>query len=246
MTDNAGTPDSYNNNHTHSHRPFDSISGIASTGSEHSLSALCSTTAVTLASNQQLERSEAVLVMAATTQSSHLPVPRDTQLLTSHGDNLHCPSLHRYGAGYYQNEAPRQIRPLITSPSASAALYGDHGRLQNPQSTMPESETNGLSSRKRTASISTKDANKVPQVQDMSLNATSNSYASTFVGRSGETRELICLCTKAPKVPRPRNGTYKSLLLLLFSLYASYRRDNQIFYYTHLFIDTFHFFLSYP
>ncbi|KAK8107517.1 uncharacterized protein PG998_009530 [Apiospora kogelbergensis] len=61
--------------------------------------------------------------------------------------------------------------------------------------------------RKRAASIDTHEANKHPRLQDLSLYtpATGRSLA-TPLDVGGGPRDLICLCTKAPKVPRPRNG----------------------------------------
>ncbi|KAK8006680.1 hypothetical protein PG991_012977 [Apiospora marii] len=61
--------------------------------------------------------------------------------------------------------------------------------------------------RKRAASIDIHEANKHPRLQDLSLYtpATGRSLA-TPLDVGGGPRDLICLCTKAPKVPRPRNA----------------------------------------
>ncbi|KAH6656225.1 hypothetical protein BKA67DRAFT_551284, partial [Truncatella angustata] len=67
---------------------------------------------------------------------------------------------------------------------------------------------NGPISRKRAAPISVDEANKDIRLQDLNLYTPSSSHSSAFPGGAGDPRELICLCTKAPKVPRPRNGKY--------------------------------------
>ncbi|KAK8086731.1 HMG box protein [Apiospora phragmitis] len=61
--------------------------------------------------------------------------------------------------------------------------------------------------RKRAASIDIHEANKHPRLQDLGLYtpATGRSLA-TPLDLGGGPRDLICLCTKAPKVPRPRNA----------------------------------------
>lgn len=71
--------------------------------------------------------------------------------------------------------------------------------------------------RKRAASIDIHEANKHPRLQDLSLYtpATGRSLA-TPLDVGGGPRDLICLCTKAPKVPRPRNGK-------LFCLFIYFR-----------------------
>ncbi|KAK6824917.1 hypothetical protein PG987_012411 [Apiospora arundinis] len=67
--------------------------------------------------------------------------------------------------------------------------------------------------RKRAASIDTHEANKHPRLQDLSLYtpATGRPLA-TPLDVGGGPRDLICLCTKAPKVPRPRNGPLEQTL----------------------------------
>jgi hypothetical protein len=56
-------------------------------------------------------------------------------------------------------------------------------------------------SRKRAPSINTEQANHA-RLEELSLETPT--YTSTATNESG--REYICLCTPAPKVPRPRNG----------------------------------------
>ncbi|KAI8960855.1 hypothetical protein F5Y11DRAFT_249528 [Daldinia sp. FL1419] len=57
-------------------------------------------------------------------------------------------------------------------------------------------------SRKRAYSIDVDEANH-PRIQDLRLYTPSTATPNTTEGGLGE---LICLCTKAPKVPRPRNA----------------------------------------
>ncbi|KAI1213632.1 uncharacterized protein F4807DRAFT_408520 [Annulohypoxylon truncatum] len=55
--------------------------------------------------------------------------------------------------------------------------------------------------RKRAYSIDVEEANQ-PRIQDLRLYTPNTATSNTSEGP----RELICLCTKAPKVPRPRNA----------------------------------------
>jgi len=55
--------------------------------------------------------------------------------------------------------------------------------------------------RKRAASINTEEANR-PKIENLSLSTPSTAGSRPFDAG----RDLICLCTPAPKVPRPRNG----------------------------------------
>ena len=54
--------------------------------------------------------------------------------------------------------------------------------------------------RKRAASINTEEANRA-KIESLSLNTPGSASARPF-----DVGNLICLCTPAPKVPRPRNG----------------------------------------
>ncbi|KAI1845408.1 hypothetical protein JX266_008503 [Neoarthrinium moseri] len=96
----------------------------------------------------------------------------------------------------YHNDHPNEHDPFQPS---TASFYNDHHDSGN---------SNRPPSRKRAASINTDDANNQPRIQDLSLHTpgsvqTSSSFAG---GPTEQQRELICLCTKAPKVPRPRNA----------------------------------------
>ncbi|KAI1274465.1 hypothetical protein F5Y07DRAFT_390568 [Xylaria sp. FL0933] len=73
--------------------------------------------------------------------------------------------------------------PLSTPGSSSHTTHDEHG---------------GLRGRKRAKSIDVDEANQ-PNLAKLSL------YTPT-TARSDGPRELICLCAKAPKVPRPRNA----------------------------------------
>ncbi|KAI1412393.1 hypothetical protein F5Y13DRAFT_180170 [Hypoxylon sp. FL1857] len=67
--------------------------------------------------------------------------------------------------------------------------------------TQPPTDTNipTRQPRKRAYSIDVEEANQ-PRIQDLRI------YTPTTATSNEGPRELICLCTKAPKVPRPRNA----------------------------------------
>lgn len=90
--------------------------------------------------------------------------------------------------------------PAASSPGTSTAAHG------NPQQPPP---LRGPMTRKRTASINTADAVH-PRIQDLSLNTPSTATTSAASPHAPpfDARDLICLCTPAPKVPRPRNGSF--------------------------------------
>jgi len=90
--------------------------------------------------------------------------------------------------------------PAALSASTSSVA---HGNPQQPPT------LRGPMTRKRTASINTADAVH-PRIQDLSLDTPSTATASTTSPHAPpfDARDLICLCTPAPKVPRPRNGKF--------------------------------------
>ncbi|KAH8906582.1 hypothetical protein BR93DRAFT_617336 [Coniochaeta sp. PMI_546] len=69
----------------------------------------------------------------------------------------------------------------------------------------------GPLTRKRAASLRTEG----PRIEDLSLNTPTADTSPPQLLESG--RDLICLCTPAPKVPRPRNGM-SSFFFFLSSL----------------------------
>ncbi|KAI1480387.1 hypothetical protein F4774DRAFT_408888 [Daldinia eschscholtzii] len=71
----------------------------------------------------------------------------------------------------------------------------------NPPDDSGSSTTSTKQSRKRAYSIDVDEANQ-PRIQDLRLYTPSTGTPNTAEGL----RDLICLCTKAPKVPRPRNA----------------------------------------
>lgn len=87
----------------------------------------------------------------------------------------------------------------VTMADSASARQGD-GALPSPASTR--------SARKRAAPINTEAANKA-KMEGMTLST------QNIVVRTGESaRESICLCQQAPKIPRPRNGTWVSCCLV--------------------------------
>ncbi|KAI0384906.1 hypothetical protein F5Y04DRAFT_269315 [Hypomontagnella monticulosa] len=84
-----------------------------------------------------------------------------------------------------------------TRPNPIRAL-----EIQSPDDDNPSlSSTSSKTPRKRAYSIDVEEANQ-PRIQDLRL------YTPSTAGSNinEAPRELICLCTKAPKVPRPRNA----------------------------------------
>ncbi|KAK5662853.1 hypothetical protein OQA88_6264 [Cercophora sp. LCS_1] len=63
----------------------------------------------------------------------------------------------------------------------------------------------GPMTRKRVASISTEDVGH-PSIGDLSLNTPTTAYPGSARPGNDPISSLICLCTPAPKVPRPRNA----------------------------------------
>lgn len=78
-------------------------------------------------------------------------------------------------------------KPLLP-PTPGSASYVRHD----------EEQAAGSRNKKRAKSIDIDEANQ-PSIARLSL------YTPTTARNDGP-RELICLCAKAPKVPRPRNG----------------------------------------
>lgn len=80
---------------------------------------------------------------------------------------------------------------------------------ESPDTPTSPPRSAGPLTRKRAASLRTD-----PRIEDLSLNTPAAASSSSHhpVEKIRE-RELICLCTPAPKVPRPRNGmSYPSFL----------------------------------
>ncbi|KAI0137126.1 HMG box protein [Xylariales sp. AK1849] len=95
---------------------------------------------------------------------------------------------------------PEREREIAPGAAASPALLnGPYGLLLRD----PAPQIKPI--RKRASSISIDEANKHPRIQDLSLYTPGSSTSRSFSGVE-RPRELICLCTKAPKVPRPRNA----------------------------------------
>ncbi|KAI1780662.1 hypothetical protein F4818DRAFT_451067 [Hypoxylon cercidicola] len=74
-------------------------------------------------------------------------------------------------------------------------------RSRHPLDDHTASTTAARAARKRIQSIDVEEANH-PRIQDLRLYTPSTAKSNISEGP----RELICLCTKAPKVPRPRNA----------------------------------------
>ncbi|KAK4133080.1 hypothetical protein BT67DRAFT_383225, partial [Trichocladium antarcticum] len=85
---------------------------------------------------------------------------------------------------------------------APPAAARQHGPETSPARPLPSSLAGpplGPITRKRAASINTEEANR-PKIE--ALNLDTPGTARPF----DASRDLICLCTPAPKVPRPRNA----------------------------------------
>ncbi|KAI1652228.1 uncharacterized protein F4817DRAFT_363108 [Daldinia loculata] len=70
-----------------------------------------------------------------------------------------------------------------------------------PDDSSPSTTAATRQGRKRAYSIDVEEANQ-PRIQDLRLYTPNTATSNTTEGL----RDLICLCTKAPKVPRPRNA----------------------------------------
>ncbi|KAI1095198.1 hypothetical protein F5B19DRAFT_369952 [Rostrohypoxylon terebratum] len=110
--------------------------------------------------------------------------------------------------------------PTTRSKTQKAAMAlsrrDDRGRAEPPPAPVPSKSTpvpvsgshypddsaeTTRSYRKRAYSIDIEEANQ-PRIQDLRLYTPNTATSNASEGP----RELICLCTKAPKVPRPRNA----------------------------------------
>lgn len=92
-----------------------------------------------------------------------------------------------------------------TPPTAPLSSSGPQ-RPPTPADLPPGEPPRRPITRKRAASINTEEANR-PKIENLSLSTPSTAGSRPFDAG----RDLICLCTPAPKVPRPRNGTFCSL-----------------------------------
>lgn len=126
------------------------------------------------------------------------------------------------------NSSSISKRPTADENSNSNHNDNPDGR-GSPSSTATTSKP-GV--RKRAASIDIREANKHPRLQDLSLYtpATGRSLA-TPLDVGGGPRDLICLCTKAPKVPRPRNGKPYFLFYSLISCVFKFFPYNPVILY---------------
>jgi hypothetical protein len=86
-----------------------------------------------------------------------------------------------------------------TSPAATP-LSSSGPPAPPPQESSHEPHRRSIT-RKRAASINTEEANR-PKIESLSLATPSTASPRPFDTSGG----LVCLCTPAPKVPRPRNG----------------------------------------
>lgn len=112
-----------------------------------------------------------------------------------------------------QRHHPAPAGPLTRSAMAAGPAEAMPARQQgsetssaapilSPSDPAPHSESHQKpTSRKRTTSINTEEANR-PKIENLTLNPPSTASPRPFDTSSG----LICLCTPEPKVPRPRNG----------------------------------------
>ncbi|KAK8134211.1 hypothetical protein PG984_006223 [Apiospora sp. TS-2023a] len=94
-------------------------------------------------------------------------------------------------------------------PATEENNHSSNNNNDNPDGSASPSSTATTKPgvRKRAASIDIHEANKHPRLQDLSLYTPATGRALvTPLDISGGPRDLICLCTKAPKVPRPRNA----------------------------------------
>ncbi|KAI2464303.1 hypothetical protein F4781DRAFT_436556 [Annulohypoxylon bovei var. microspora] len=92
--------------------------------------------------------------------------------------------------------SPQDDREEAASAAASKSNPMSTSGIHTPDDPTVTTKTH----RKRAYSIDVEEANQ-PRIQDLRLYT-----PNTATSNASEPRELICLCTKAPKVPRPRNA----------------------------------------
>ncbi|KAI1471561.1 uncharacterized protein F4812DRAFT_449573 [Daldinia caldariorum] len=90
---------------------------------------------------------------------------------------------------------------MAANPHDDREVAARSNFIANPPDDSGSSTTSAKQSRKRAYSIDVDEANQ-PRIQDLRLYTPSTGTPNTAEGL----RDLICLCTKAPKVPRPRNA----------------------------------------
>ncbi|KAF7516808.1 hypothetical protein G7054_g14014 [Neopestalotiopsis clavispora] len=143
-----------------------------------------------------------------------MPSPHGTQSINPRKD--HRPLYHHQDGGPDRRESPRQPTPLITSVTGliqdssidhgASTAFPDSSRLASRKRSVPIN----LDEEKSHPRINTDEANKPSRNPELSLYTAGSSRSLAFAGAPGDPRELVCLCTKAPKVPRPRNGFRRS------------------------------------
>lgn len=225
MTNVVETGDS-SDSETHRHDQQEShlISGPSTLpGSSFSNSAIVSS--ATQGADQE-PKSLANEVTTASDHSHRAMPPQDTQSLRSRDDH-HNPHNAQSG-GPNQREPPRRPAPLITSATTlshhSQDPPTDHNTLNSAVSPRHRSTSNSTDDADKHPGTSTSEANKRQRTQGLSIYTPGSSRSLAFSGGLGDPNELICLCTKAPKVPRPRNGKSElfSRTSSFFSLYFFY------------------------
>lgn len=154
-----------------------------------------------------------------------MPSPHGTQSINPRKD--HRPLYHHQDGGPDRRESPRQPTPLITSVTGlildssidhgASTAFPDSSRLASRKRSVPIN----LDEEKSHPRINTDEANKPSRNPELSLYTAGSSRSLAFAGAPGDPRELICLCTKAPKVPRPRNGVYYLFFFFFFFFHIS-------------------------
>lgn len=140
---------------------------------------------------------------------------------------------HRDGQGSLTAARARSTVDLSSRPRPPPIPQQQQQNLNPPYSSgrplstaVAMNDSDGPTTKRRAASISVDEANRNLQFQDLSLYTPGTARPGAFLGGGtgpvgGEPKDLICLCTKAPKVPRPRNGTQHPLFLSLSCFYIS-------------------------
>lgn len=222
MTATTDTANSSRNCNLHTCRSSDSKSAPSSTVSEQSTSAPSATTLGTLESGQRIRTYESQVAMAAASQPSLTQLPHnnivpqrpngfrpfnrhDALGLPSLEDHRHYSQRQHHRSDTYRRQTTQRVIPMTTSSSTSGTYNSDVDPFLEHHTADANIEQNVSRSRKRRASISPEEGNNYPQYHDPTV-YTPNSH-------SAASRELVCLCTKAPKVPRPRNGSSSKLLI---------------------------------
>lgn len=110
-----------------------------------------------------------------------------------------------------QQQQPQQHGKDGQRPSTTTATMSSSPAAETNQVPSPPRPIGGLP-RKRAASINTADANYA-MFEKLKINSAASLSSSASMSLDTP-RDHICLCTPAPKIPRPRNGELQAVVVV--------------------------------